>query len=30
MTSEYVGRETLALLRYYAVTRWQIPEIIRH
>ena len=25
MTSEYVGRETLALLRYYAVTRWQIP-----
>lgn len=30
MTSEYVGRETLALLRYYAVTRWQISEIIRH
>jgi uncharacterized SAM-binding protein YcdF (DUF218 family) len=30
MTSEYVGRETLALLRYYAVTRWQITEIIRH
>ena len=29
MTSEYVGRETLALLRYYAVTRWQLPEIIR-
>lgn len=29
MTSEYVGRETLALLRYYAVTRWQIPEIVR-
>ena len=30
LTSEYVGRETLALLRYYAVSRWQIPEIIRH
>lgn len=30
MTSEYVGRETLALLRYYAVTRWQLPEIIRN
>jgi uncharacterized SAM-binding protein YcdF (DUF218 family) len=29
MTSEYVGRETLALLRYYAMTRWQLPQIIR-
>ena len=29
LTSEYVGRETLALLRYHLVTRWQIPQIIR-
>jgi uncharacterized SAM-binding protein YcdF (DUF218 family) len=28
LTSEYVGRETLALLRYYAVTRWSLSEII--
>ena len=28
LTSEYVGRETLALLRHYAVTRWSLPELI--
>lgn len=29
LTSEYVGRETVALLRYYLLTRWSLPEIIR-
>jgi uncharacterized SAM-binding protein YcdF (DUF218 family) len=29
LTSEYVGRETLALLRYYLVSRWSIPQVIR-
>jgi len=29
LTSEYVGRETLALLRHYLLTRWSLPEIIR-
>jgi uncharacterized SAM-binding protein YcdF (DUF218 family) len=29
LTSEYVGSETLALLRYHLVSRWQIPQIIR-
>ena len=28
LTSEYVGRETLALMRYHVVTRWSLPEII--
>jgi uncharacterized SAM-binding protein YcdF (DUF218 family) len=28
LTSEYVGRETLALLRHYLVTRWSLPQII--
>ena len=25
---EYVGRETLALLRFYAVTRWSVSEVV--
>jgi uncharacterized SAM-binding protein YcdF (DUF218 family) len=29
LTSEYVGSETIALLRYHLVSRWQIPQIIR-
>jgi len=29
LTSEYVGRETLALLRYHLLSRWAIPEVIR-
>ena len=29
LTSEYVGRETIALLRYYAMTRWMLPQVIR-
>jgi uncharacterized SAM-binding protein YcdF (DUF218 family) len=29
LTSEYVGRETLALLRFYAITRWSVPQVIR-
>lgn len=29
LTSEYVGRETLALLRYHAVSRWSIPQLVR-
>lgn len=29
LTSEYVGRETLALLRYHLVSRWALPEVIR-
>ncbi len=29
LTSEYVGRETAALLRYHLVTRWSLPTIIR-
>jgi uncharacterized SAM-binding protein YcdF (DUF218 family) len=28
LTSEYVGRETAALMRYYLVTRWSQPRII--
>lgn len=28
LTSEYVGRETAALMRYYLVTRWTQPRII--
>jgi uncharacterized SAM-binding protein YcdF (DUF218 family) len=28
LTSEYVGRETAALMRYYIVTRWTQPRII--
>lgn len=28
LTSEYVGRETGALLRYYAVNRWTQPRLI--
>lgn len=29
LTSEYVGRETVALLRHHLLTRWSLPEIIR-
>lgn len=29
LTSEYVGRETLALLRYHLMTRWSLGEIVR-
>ena len=28
LTSEYVGRETMALLRHHLLTRWQLPELI--
>ncbi len=28
LTSEYVGRETLALLRFHLLSRWTLPEII--
>ena len=28
LTSEYVGRETLALLRYHLLSRWSIPQLI--
>jgi len=28
LTSEYVGRETAALMRYYLLTRWTQPRII--
>jgi uncharacterized SAM-binding protein YcdF (DUF218 family) len=28
LTSEYVGRETAALMRYYLLTRWGQPRII--
>jgi uncharacterized SAM-binding protein YcdF (DUF218 family) len=28
LTSEYVGRETVALLRHYLVTRWSLPQLI--
>jgi len=28
MTSDYVGRETAALLRYYLLTRWTQPQIV--
>jgi uncharacterized SAM-binding protein YcdF (DUF218 family) len=28
LTSEYVGRETLALLRFHLLTRWSLPEIV--
>ena len=28
LTSEYVGRETLALLRYHLLSRWSIPALI--
>ena len=29
LTSEYVGRETMALLRFHVLSRWSLPEIIR-
>lgn len=29
MTSESVGRETVALLRHYLLTRWTLPQIVR-
>ena len=29
LTSEYVGRETVALLRYHLITRWAISPVIR-
>lgn len=28
LTSEYVGRETAALLRYYLVSRWSQPQLV--
>ncbi len=28
LTSENVGRETLALMRFYAMTRWALPQVI--
>lgn len=28
LTSEYVGRETMALLRFYAMTRWALPQVL--
>ena len=28
LTSEYVGRETIALLRYHLFSRWTIPQVI--
>jgi len=28
LTSEYVGRETIALLRYYLASRWSLPQVI--
>lgn len=28
MTSDYVGRETAALLRYYFLTRWTQPQLV--
>jgi uncharacterized SAM-binding protein YcdF (DUF218 family) len=28
LTSEYVGRETVALLRHYLMSRWSLPRII--
>lgn len=28
MTSDYVGRETAALLRYYLLTRWTQPQLV--
>lgn len=29
LTSEYVGRETMALLRHHLLTRWSLGEIVR-
>lgn len=29
LTSEYVGQETIALLRYHVLSRWSVPRIIR-
>jgi uncharacterized SAM-binding protein YcdF (DUF218 family) len=29
MTSDYVGRETAALLRYYVLTRWTQPNLVQ-
>ena len=29
LTSEYVGRETVALLRYHLLSRWSVPQLIR-
>jgi hypothetical protein len=28
MTSESIGRETVALLRHYLLTRWTLPQIV--
>ncbi len=28
LTSEYVGPETIALLRFHLITRWSLPQII--
>jgi len=29
MTSDYVGRETAALLRYYLISRWTQPQLVQ-
>ena len=29
LTSENVGRETVALMRFYGMTRWALPQVIR-
>jgi uncharacterized SAM-binding protein YcdF (DUF218 family) len=29
LTSEYVGRETVALLRFHLLTRWSLPDVVR-
>lgn len=29
MTSDYVGRETAALMRYYLISRWTQPELVK-
>ena len=29
LTSETIGRETMALMRFYGMTRWALPQVIR-
>ena len=29
LTSEYVGPETIALLRFHLITRWSLPQILK-
>ncbi|MDP2014229.1 MAG: YdcF family protein [Actinomycetota bacterium] len=29
MTSDYVGRETAALMRYYLISRWTQPQLVK-